>query len=408
MTPFSFLKSISALVKAFIARVIADGGIVEAARCIVKNTASLAMQPSGYKATKLYSQKPSSGVGDFTVDRNSTATRVNSLGLIESVAANVPRLDYTDGNCPSLLLEPQSTNLFSYSQDYNNAYWAKANGLTVSTLGGGISPDGVNNADLITVNSGRLNKDLSVINGATYTVSVYYKGTFGETLNLLNNVITLTGDWQRQSVTFTTSSTFIGIALIDNRFSGTAAFVEVWGAQLEQSSVATSYIPTSGTTVTRLADSVTGAGDVNTFNNSEGVLYAEIAALSNDATNKAIAISDGTNSNRLLIFYSSSVNQITSLIVLAGVVQGRLNSTITDSTDFNKIAFKYKENDFALWVNGVKVATDLSGSTFSTSTLNKLSYNSGSSSDVFFGKTKDLRVYNTALTDAELTELTTL
>jgi hypothetical protein len=283
MTPFSFLKSISALVKAFIARVIADGGIVEAARCIVKNTASLAMQPSGYKATKLYSQKPSSGVGDFTVDRNSTATRVNSLGLIESVAANVPRLDYTDGNCPSLLLEPQSTNLFSYSQDYNNAYWAKANGLTVSTLGGGISPDGVNNADLITVNSGRLNKDLSVINGATYTVSVYYKGTFGETLNLLNNVITLTGDWQRQSVTFTTSSTFIGIALIDNRFSGTAAFVEVWGAQLEQSSVATSYIPTIASSVTRLADvvslSTAGLGLTSITETIDGVDQAPITSI---------------------------------------------------------------------------------------------------------------------------------
>ena len=71
---------------------------------------SIAMIPSGYKANKLYSVLPTNGDGDFTTTRNTVATRVNENGLIEEVASNVPRLDYSDGGCPSLLLEPTSTN----------------------------------------------------------------------------------------------------------------------------------------------------------------------------------------------------------------------------------------------------------------------------------------------------------
>ena len=85
---------------------------------------SLAMIPSGYKATKLYSVLPTDGVGDFTVETNrrcgttGNATRVNSAGLIETVGADVPRLDYSDGGCPVLLTEPQATNLVPYSSDF--------------------------------------------------------------------------------------------------------------------------------------------------------------------------------------------------------------------------------------------------------------------------------------------------
>jgi hypothetical protein len=360
--------------------------------------------------------------GDFTVDRNSTATRVNSLGLIELVAANVPRLDYTDGNCPSLLLEPQSTNLATRSEDFSNSAWVKAESSIISNTE--TAPDGTLTADTLipnvsgnstTAGNASTNNRLFANFGTVtdITNSIYVKSVSGSTFNFSIYVqvndsiksiktVTVTDKWQRVE----TSAVLLSEG---NRFTVcTEENLYIWGAQAEQSSVASSYIPTNGSTVTRLADRVTGAGDVNTFNNSEGVLYAEIAALSNDATNKAIAISDGSNTNRLLIFYSSSGNKIVSLIVLAGVVQGSLNTTITDITQYAKVAFKYKENDFALWVNGVEVATDLSGSTFPASTLNILSYNSGAGGDLFYGKTKDLRVYNTALTDAELTELTTL
>ena len=73
---------------------------------------TLAMIPSGYKAGKLYSVLPSDGTGDFTVARNSVATRVNQSGLIEEVGVNVPRLDYSAGGCPVLLTEIESHELY--------------------------------------------------------------------------------------------------------------------------------------------------------------------------------------------------------------------------------------------------------------------------------------------------------
>ena len=113
---------------------------------------SIALIPSGVKATKVYSQLPVNGNGDFTFDRGTSTdqTRVNKNGLIESVAQDVPRLDYLDGGCPSLLLEPSSTNLITYSEEFDNGAWIKIN--TSVTANAVLSPDGSVNADKL-VNS---------------------------------------------------------------------------------------------------------------------------------------------------------------------------------------------------------------------------------------------------------------
>jgi len=116
--------------------------------------ASLVLTPNAYKASKLYSVVPSSGLGDMTVTRATTATRVNSLGLIESVASNVPRLNYdVAGGCPSILLEPQRTNLLTYSEDFINAVWVKSAiagaSMPVVTADDTISPDGSLDADKV-------------------------------------------------------------------------------------------------------------------------------------------------------------------------------------------------------------------------------------------------------------------
>ena len=106
---------------------------------------SLAMIPSGYKAQKVYSAVPTNGDGDFDFARSTSATRVNKDGLIEEVAVNVPRLDYSDGGCPSLLLEPSRTNLIQYSEDFSQSYWNKINtGYSTNSL---ISPNGTLTAD---------------------------------------------------------------------------------------------------------------------------------------------------------------------------------------------------------------------------------------------------------------------
>jgi hypothetical protein len=88
----------------------------------------LALIPSGYKATKVYSILPSDGGGDFDFDRaNGYASRVRKDGLIEEVSNDVPRLDWLNSNCPSLLLEQSRTNLITYSEDFSQSIWTKTN-----------------------------------------------------------------------------------------------------------------------------------------------------------------------------------------------------------------------------------------------------------------------------------------
>ena len=170
--------------------------------------------------------------------------------------------------------------------------------------------------------------------------------------------------------------------------------------------IATSYIPTSGSTVTRNQETYTKTGISDKINSTEGVLFAEIAALSDDGTSRLIGLSDGTSTKRINIYYDTSSNSIYGLL-LNSSVQGITSFTLSDSTNFAKIAFKYKENDFALWVNGTEVDTDSSGTTFTSDTLNKLSFDRADGVAPFFGKVKQLQVFKTALSDTELATLTT-
>ena len=178
-------------------------------------------------------------------------------------------------------------------------------------------------------------------------------------------------------------------------------------AQLEQGSYATSYIPTQGGVVTRVADVCNNGANEQVINSTEGVLYAEISALALTSSLEMLSLNDGTYNNVVLFrYYDTSSNDIQFQVKVGGSLQASILFTLSDAKVFNKIALKYKENDFALWVNGAKVGTDTSGTTFSAETLNKLSFNRGDGGNPFFSKTKALAVYNTALTDAELQALT--
>lgn len=319
---------------------------------------SLQMYPSGFKATKLYSQLPTDGTGDFTHARSTTATRINSIGVVETVAIDVPRLDYTDDVCPVLLLEPQSTNL------YLNSAVMVTQGVTTTAT--------------------------------PYTVSFYGTGTITFTGTHSGSLVG-TGANDRVSVTFTPSA-----GTLTSTISGT-----VTNGQVENLSYATSVIVTLGSTVTRTADICNDAGDVNTFNSVEGVLFVEMAALVNDLSTREISISDASFNNRIEIRYLSVSNQIQAVVRVASVVVAAMIFNSSDITSFDKVALKWKVNDFAFWANGVEVATDGSGVSFPASTLTETAFDDGGGFGNFFGKVKEIRVYKTALTDLELQTLTT-
>ena len=342
---------------------------------------------------------------------------------------NLPRIDYT-GGVGHWLFEPQSTNLVTYSEVYGSGtYFSSFQGSTFDNTTS-LSPSGENNATQLTsTGAGKLQTaGISLSQNTDYTLSFYAKnvdatavtsrilglgGSGGSNLTPISYFSELsTTEWKRITHSFNTgTNTTFYLYLLNALNSG--GTIQLWGAQLEQSSFATSYIPTSGEAngVTRLQDAAFGAGSSDLINSTEGVLYAEIAAL-NSVTSPSsyITISDGTYNNRASIFFSSgATNQIRTFLRVGGASQIDVSNNVSDVTDFNKIAFSYKENNFKVYINGALVSTDTSGSVWSSDTITKLSFSEiNTSVGSFQGKTKCLAVFKEALTDAELTCLTTI
>ena len=346
---------------------------------------------------------------DFT--RSTSGTRINKDGLIEVVTNNKPRIDFKDDAKGALLLEPQRSNLITYSEDFSNSAWNTSstrgvNFIPTST----IDPQGKTNAYRITstASDNQVAYLAAIVLGVSYSSSIYVKRVSGSGDVILRNVnnvennfqVSVNDGWKRLETSVLSTSTN-GRLYINLQTVGDV--IEIWGAQLEQGSYATSYIPTQGSAVTRVADVCNGAGNNQVINSTEGVLYAEISALANDGTTRRLSISDGTTSNRIVFSYSNVTNQFQSFLANPSV-QFNFLTTLSNSVEFNKIAVKYKQNDFALWINGVKVATDTNGTV--ANGLNTLNFDEGSGASDFYGNIKDLRVYNTALTDAELQALT--
>ena len=404
--------------------------------------ASIALIPSGTKASKLYSVLPANGDGDFTHTRtNTTATRVNKDGLIENVGSNIPRLDYpitngVVGDCPHLLLEPSRTNRSQDSEAFNN--WG--GGSTLVTANQAVSPDGAVTADELTktssfsaisrsnvfpssgvdvvfsvfVKEGTTDNITLRIAGSSNDVRRYFDLTNETSGSSGGNQVGFVSDkiekypngWYRVSVICTTDSTTVTTNFYGGRAGNTTydGEVYIWGSQIEEGDYISSYIPnTSGTTSTRSQDLCNGSGTSAEFNDSEGVLFAEFSSLANDGTTRVITINDTSNQLtervQLFILGTSMYGRITD----GGVTQGEVSSTPT-LTDNNKIAFKYKVNDFALWINGVEVDTSSSGST--PNGLDTIRFDAGTGGSPFYGKVKQVIYFNEELSDSELATLT--
>ena len=316
-----------------------------------------------------------------------------------------------DSGCGSWLWEPQTTQLVPYSEDFSQY---SVGGSPVIN-GGFLAPDGTNNAYKVT-NSGSSTLYLSGIPNlsSTSTRSIYARSVSGTgTASLMsyfgntNNLFTLTEQWQRFEVNVTTTTTGEGnFYAADFRGSGTLTEYLIWGANAtNDQDYATSYIPTSGSTVTRNQDVCTNGGSLASINSTEGVFYAEIAALANDGTPREITLNDGTENNRVIISYNTSNNiRINYRVNGVNVFDRTHTATITD---FNKIALKWSLNDFSFFVNGLEISSSLSGQVISSNTLDVIDFDNSVGNFNFFGKTKAVAVFP-YLTDQELTELTTI
>jgi len=378
----------------------------------------------------------------FDFSRASSATRVNKDGLIETVGNGEPRVDYKDDSKGALLLEPSRSNFYTQS----NLFTFGGN----VTSNNALSPDGSLNASKITKTSSSdqyvtLSWSASLSTSTTYSLSFFVKhngddvdlryetnnfNDWGVSWNALfevrensviastvnnctSNVINFGNGWYRVVVFVTTSSSITPTSpsnLIRVIGSDTKQFL-MYGAMFEQGSYPTSYIPTQGSAVTRLADACNNGANEQVINSTEGVLYFEGSAIANDGTFKRISVgtSDNLFANSIQLRYNTADNSISYQFRVGNVYQADITTTI-NSTNINKIACVWKTNRFEIWINGIKKAEDTSGSVPPSNTFNSLFFGKTSIglAEAFKGNTKDLRVYNTALTDQELQALTTI
>ena len=382
-------------------------------------------------------------IGLYVYGTSSTEGYFDNVSVKEYLGQEV----VPDSGCGSWLFEPQSTNLVTDSQNYNSTYWGGQRG-TLSDGGVGLfylSPtSNVIKYEVTTTGFNQLYYRLpsAVTIGNTYTQQGYVKcddapyiifqiqpltGNPSIVWDNINNVvissdpsidsfnITSLNGWVKAEITYTATVASI-YASLKTYFStttsntqgvpiGTIAYQTF--VQVEQNSFSTSYIPTEGSTVTRNQDLCNNGGSLASINSTEGVLYAEIASLSNEVPSNHISLSDGTYNNRISLMYSVGTNVIRAFLRVGGASQADLSFTGVNIKEFHKVAFKYKENDFALWIDGVEVRTDTSGSTIPSGTLTKLAFSEISTTGgAFNGKTKAVAVWKEALSDAELIALT--
>jgi len=358
----------------------------------------------------------------FQVDRISGGTYVGRNGLVQYAASNEPRVDFVNNTKGGLLLEPQRTNLDTNNSFIDIAAWTLVDMSRTNEFG--VAPDGTNNSTQLSLNSVTGNSRISkayaatLSSGSTYTFSAYYKGIAGEKAYMrclaqggsgtdVNKLITFTGNWQRETLSFVAGSSQNYTYFVDTRVGSDddATEFEVWGAQLELGTHASSIIPTSGGAVTRVQDEVFNGGNQYIFNDSEGTLFLDIYDFKS-SVNPEITLSSGSASNRITLVYYPSSNQLRFFISSNNIVQADQFVSYTYSQR-NKIALRYKQNDFKAYINGTQVFSDPSGNT--PVGLSRFDFSKYDQSNGFVeGEIYQTKIYNEALSDSELATLTTI
>ena len=388
---------------------------------------------------------------DFT--RASSATVVNKQGLIETVGSGIPRIDFKDDAKGALLLEPQSTNLIPYSEDFSNASWIKTRSSISSNSA--ISPDGTLNADKLiegtSTNTHSTQNNVTIGNVDT-TISVFVKadtrsrvrfiltdlttgdyrvdlnlnnlsvienngGNIGSWTNTSYKIENFTNNWYKVSLTATKgagSQAALSINLLDN--SGNHAYtgdgtsgIYIYGAQLEQNSYATSYIPTQGAISTRNQDIANNSGIGSLIGQTEGTIFLDFKVLSEDEINANIFNTNKNTANAIAVIRTKSTKKIQVQTFFNSVNANYLATNTCDIGDRIKLAFKYKSGDVKFYINGV--LENQSTSTFTISS--SLSEINLADNVTYFARKEAidftaLAVYKTALTDVQLQDLTTL
>jgi hypothetical protein len=305
------------------------------------------------------------------------------------------------------------------SEEFDDAYWGKSGGTTVSG-NTNIAPNGTLTADSVTLPSGgTINKvfsSLSITSGNSYTFSCFVRSatqviTFGGATSgagtvVYNGAVDVGSGWFRQSVTrtWTATGTF-NIQLIWTEIFGFASG-DIWGAQLETGSVATSYIPTVAATATRNADVISKTGVSGFIGQSQGSVYAEFNVSAIGVEGYVIRVGTANFNNTIYIF--RSVTNTVGVAVRSNGASTFLPTSFNAGLGFVKVAVAYANNDFAFYVNGAQIATSTASLSF-TDSLAAINLGAfASNTAVINDRIRAAAIYPTRLSNAELAALTTL
>jgi hypothetical protein len=409
-------------------------------------------------AGTIYIQDAQFEVGSVATEYIQSTSTTGKAGVLE----DLPRIDYSEGGCPSLLLEPQRTNLFAYSEDFDNADWTNTGAAISVDPTNSEAPDGTITGNLLTdgLSTGRrgLFQTLTTVAATPYTMTVFIKPVDLAAIRIvignsadatdwtaiqvdLSDMSLSTGDgssnqwtgitsdissdiyngYYRLRLTATHPTTTSIRALIGTSdgsaiastnsfgrldYTGNDNSVLVWGAQLEAGSYPTSYIPTNSAAVTRNADLPTDKNIGVENIGEEGVLFIHQKALVNGGDTRRITLSDGTNNNRVVFEVDESANEIKAFISSNGTTFA-LSSSNYNQTNELKIAIKYTANNCLLFINGV--LEDTQAATGSPSGMNVLKFRRAVTLVPYYsGRLYSLSIFTEALTDAKCIALTTI
>ncbi len=372
---------------------------------------------------------------DFT--RASSATVVNKAGLIETVQSGIPRIDFLGNTNGALKLEPQRTNLVLQSESFIG--WDIGSSITL-TNNSTTSPDGTQNAAKIEYDGGVGYTNFRVQYAAAVGVfSIYAKKGNWRYLGIRNNDGSSHSVWDFDTETFSnvqtnhtmsfdklgdgwyrisdyvsvdTASAYRGVAITDatgaetNPLAPAGSYVYIWGGQGENSaSYPTSYIPTQGSTVTRVVDTCSQTPPSGIIGQTEGTVYWEINVKTTVASgNENILNIDGGSFGNTIYFIKSATGNLIGEMYAASVVQASFTK-IAITEGVHKMAIGYANNNTAFFVDGVQIgATDTS---CTVPAANRIQLGQGvlGASDCL---SNDLKLYNTRLSNSELATLTTL
>lgn len=331
---------------------------------------------------------------------------------------DVPRLDYTNSSCPSILVEGQRTNLITYSEQFDNSAWTLLSSNATVTANNVISPDGTQNADKVVFGlNGYLYQIKSITSAVSATFSIYSKTAtqkiiFGGASISGTDVyssINVGNGWFRQILTRTFTSGGTGnVQILPIGSNETLYF---WGAQFEVGSYATSYIPTIASSVTRNADVISKTGISSLIGQTEGTMFVDFVMKNNiSSVNRIISLTESNWISGGSIRIDIQSNNISVDFINNGASIGSIiySNVFTQNTRY-KIAIAYKTNDCALYMNGTQLGTNTSIGTMPTCSeiyLNELGGGFGGPYQATAFNQATL--FKTRLSNTELAQLTSL